>query len=191
MPEEPPLGWHYFFMSNTRSELTGLKFGYLTIIKYSPKRTKGGDLVGRWECKCDCGNTTFGYTSSLKRGKKLSCGCLLKKHILGLSWEERLYKERKRQALIRKKVWNITLEFFKDIIKKPCYYCGSLAYTLFEKKYSYMGVDRKNDNIGYEESNCVPCCKICNFAKRDMNIEQFVNWIKKVYKYNQLTNGEK
>lgn len=30
----------------------------------------------QWRCKCDCGNETIASVSDLKRGTKLSCGCL-------------------------------------------------------------------------------------------------------------------
>ena len=55
-------------------DLTGKRFGKLTVIKfaYSNKKSR------YWECKCDCGNTTFVPTQRLKGNKTRSCGCLLK-----------------------------------------------------------------------------------------------------------------
>lgn len=51
-------------------DLTGQRFGRLTVIKtaYTDKHGKR-----HWECKCDCGETTYPTTSSLKGG--LSSGC--------------------------------------------------------------------------------------------------------------------
>lgn len=50
----------------------GKRFGQLTVTNYS------GKLEGahRWECKCDCGNTTIVHQTLLQSGKTKSCGCL-------------------------------------------------------------------------------------------------------------------
>ena len=58
-------------------DLTGKRFNKLTVLKRVP--TDNG--VTRWECACDCGNTTIVRGSNLKNGSVKSCGCLLhKKH---------------------------------------------------------------------------------------------------------------
>ena len=54
-------------------ELTGKKFNRLPVI--SPAGTDGRQHR-LWECKCDCGGTTFATTSDLRHGHKKSCGCL-------------------------------------------------------------------------------------------------------------------
>ena len=50
----------------------GKRFGQLIVTKYY------GKLEGahRWECKCDCGNTTLVHQTLLQSGKTKSCGCL-------------------------------------------------------------------------------------------------------------------
>jgi hypothetical protein len=48
-------------------------------------------------------------------------------------------------------------------------------------EYTYSGIDRLDNNIGYVSGNCVPCCSVCNYAKRDMTVDQFKNWIKRIY----------
>ena len=54
-------------------DLTGQKFGRLTVIERSPRR---GDQAF-WICKCDCGNTTTSSGNDLRRrGDKQGCGCL-------------------------------------------------------------------------------------------------------------------
>ena len=53
-------------------DLTGLKFGRLTVIERAP--SKGKDT--RWRCKCDCGNEVVVRGNDLKRGATQSCGCL-------------------------------------------------------------------------------------------------------------------
>lgn len=48
---------------------------------------------------------------------------------------------------------------FKELIISPCYYCGH--HTANE----INGVDRVNNDIGYEKPNCVSCCETCNMMK--------------------------
>lgn len=55
-------------------DLTGKKFGRLTVIKKSAKKVKNRNV--QWDCVCTCGNhvTEDGY--NLRHGKTKSCGCL-------------------------------------------------------------------------------------------------------------------
>lgn len=59
-----------------RDNLEGKKFGRLTVISLSDRRTSGGNAI--WLCKCDCGSETFVSSSRLKNGSTRSCGCLAK-----------------------------------------------------------------------------------------------------------------
>lgn len=51
--------------------------------------------------------------------------------------------------------------------------------------YTYNGIDRVNNDIGYIKNNCIPCCKICNRAKNSMSYDDFLNWIKILVKNNK------
>ena len=53
-------------------DLTGQKFGRLTVIKKIPSSTK----ETRWKCICDCGTIHETNTHELRRGSTKSCGCL-------------------------------------------------------------------------------------------------------------------
>ena len=55
-------------------DLTGKKFGRLTVIKKLDKR--GNEWY--WYCRCDCGNFCESRGVSLRSGTKKSCGCLKK-----------------------------------------------------------------------------------------------------------------
>lgn len=62
-------------MSNRRLEdLTGNKYGRLTVIGLAPKETR----KTYWMCQCDCGNFKKVRADSLKNGAIRSCGCLKK-----------------------------------------------------------------------------------------------------------------
>ena len=55
-----------------RKDITGEKFGELTVLKYSGKDNM-------WTCKCSCGNIKDIHRDSLMTGKTRSCGCLKEK----------------------------------------------------------------------------------------------------------------
>lgn len=55
------------------NDLTGKKFGRLTVIKKMPNNANNKVV---WLCKCDCGNETIVIGSRLYTGKTKSCGCL-------------------------------------------------------------------------------------------------------------------
>lgn len=58
-------------------DLTGQRFGYLTVIKEGPPHIyPSGKARRTWECKCDCGNTITVKTNLLRNGHTKSCGCL-------------------------------------------------------------------------------------------------------------------
>lgn len=56
----------------------------------------------------------------------------------------------------------ITFEQYSELIKNLCYYCeGPLPQT-------GHGLDRLDNNKGYDLSNVVPCCGSCNKIKQDI-----------------------
>ena len=65
-------------------DLTGQKFGRLTVIKQSGfgDKNKHGSRYAKWLCKCDCGNYCERTTDILKKSRNdHSCGCLAKEHL--------------------------------------------------------------------------------------------------------------
>ena len=57
---------------NKKYDLTGKRFGKLTVISESPNKKWGQRM---WVCKCDCGNYAEVTTSNLRSGSSISCGC--------------------------------------------------------------------------------------------------------------------
>ena len=54
-------------------DLTNQTFGKLTVTgRFPPEK---GDREARWECVCECGNTTVVRGTHLRQGKIVSCGC--------------------------------------------------------------------------------------------------------------------
>lgn len=64
-----------------------------------------------------------------------------------------------KSASLRNYTMNINFEEFKTLVNMPCYYC------LHKVENEVNGIDRLNNDIGYETENCVPCCEICNMMK--------------------------
>ena len=59
------------------NDLTGKRFGRLTVIKYYGSNKKGKSL---WLCKCKCGNNKIVLGNSLVTNLTKSCGCYNKEH---------------------------------------------------------------------------------------------------------------
>jgi hypothetical protein len=60
-------------------DLTGQKFGRLTVLKKDQeKKVKSGSY---WICRCECGNIKSVKSSSLRRGEITSCGCYRKEQL--------------------------------------------------------------------------------------------------------------
>ena len=61
----------------------------------------------------------------------------------------------------------ITESRFNKLSSQDFFYCGKAAPN---------GIDRLNNEIGYLESNCVACCKHCNYVKGNLSNEDFESW---------------
>lgn len=59
-------------MPNRLIDLTGRKFGKLTVIERAPERSTRGLVM--WVCRCDCGNTKSVAGKYLRNGQTKSCG---------------------------------------------------------------------------------------------------------------------
>ena len=57
-------------------DLTGQRFGRLTVIQRTAKPEGIKRSTTYWICKCDCGNTKIANSSDLRRGDTTSCGCV-------------------------------------------------------------------------------------------------------------------
>lgn len=170
-------------------DLTGKRFGKLI----ANKETSRGRQGVRWQCKCDCGKTAFPTRSDIMSGRIKSCGCY--KWYIKLFGNEAslrcLYTRYKSDAKKYDRVFELSLEQFKNITSSDCFYCSSKPSRPFKRPYSntstkdcdvYMcnGVDRVDSSIGYLFENCVPCCTTCNYMKLDLKQEDFISHVHKI-----------
>lgn len=75
----------------SKEDLTGRRFERLLVLGEEGKNKHGAYL---WKCRCDCGAITFATRTSLLRGHKRSCGCLMRESCGNRSRKHGLYKDR-------------------------------------------------------------------------------------------------
>lgn len=152
---------------------------------------KNNRPVRCYMCECKCGTKQLVRGDYLTQGRSKSCGCLrsdvarrkgkIQKTIT--SYHNKVYGDAKRSAKHRGKEWKLTKQEHFDIITKSCYYCGEppiIRKSNVGIPFRHLGVDRKDNNIGYIPSNSVSCCSICNTMKMDLSLNKFSEHIKKL-----------
>ena len=159
-------------------DISGLRFGKLSVISRSGLDKKRRSL---WLCKCDCGKEKIVPGYKLRSTTK-SCGCLIIERSKARSSDPEFYKkypniarmylQYKKGAYKRKLSFSITPEEFEKLTLSLCHYCGSIIER--------NGIDRKDNSVGYDLSNCLPCCWQCNRSKLAMPYEEFIAWIDKL-----------
>ena len=77
----------------------------------------------------------------------------------------------------------ISETFLSSSVKMDCHYCGKPPSKPHRKceTFLYNGLDRVDNNIGYTESNVVPCCYICNKMKGELPVEDFLEHLNKIF----------
>lgn len=84
-------------------------------------------------------------------------------------------------------VFDLSDQQFNAMILLPCTYCGTPPDTKFEYRgkirFTYSGVDRVDSAAGYTLANAVPCCNMCNKAKRALPVAVFLAWLDRVVIY--------
>ena len=89
----------------------------------------------------------------------------------------------KKNALQRGYSFELSDNYFTDLIFSNCYYCNVTPNNKIKKgnkSICYNGVDRKDNNDNYTESNCVPCCGKCNIMKNKWSHDDFLSHITKI-----------
>jgi hypothetical protein len=196
-----------------KSDLTGKRFGRLIVTEFLSFYEKNARRHAMWSVTCDCGVVKSIKGNQLTSGGTISCGCALrdeydklrhktsrrnqKPHGLA-AFNELLnsYKQRARRAKIS---FNLSTSQFKILTSLQCHYCGvepkQISPVPARRKnravngyYYYNGIDRLDSDMGYEAVNCVPCCEICNKAKRDLKTEDFYEWIQRLIKFQTQEN---
>jgi hypothetical protein len=182
-----------------RRDLTNKKFGKLTVTSFSHYKQSKNRRFDIWNVKCLCGNEKKVQGNSLVTGGTCSCGCLLKANYKTLADRTRkrnslpkgkaafnsLINSYRTRAKLKNHSFSLTEEEFKMLVTSNCQYCGVSPKTEHRRKkangsFLHNGIDRLDSNYGYSLSNCITACEICNKAKRDLSLEEFVNWLTRI-----------
>ena len=75
-----------------KNDLSGQKFGRLTVIKLDEEKNAKNKQKGTYKtyyiCKCECGNVKSIVSTSLKNGQSKSCGCLSREKVRERSFKD-------------------------------------------------------------------------------------------------------
>jgi hypothetical protein len=181
--------------SRPKKDISGKQYYQLSVIEWLGFKEVGSLKKRRsvYRCKCTCGNICEVMQTCLTSGNVKSCGCRIKnvKNILykgeNYSILTTLFNNYRQSAKRRNLKFDITRGIFHELIISNCYYCGDVpkleknSYNLFNDRLFYNGIDRVDNNKGYLLDNIVPCCKNCNFLKKDIDQKEFLELIKKIY----------
>jgi len=184
-------------------DLGSLQFGHLKVLSFagskkfkvtprpfaeSAKAKAKVNSRRSWICQCVCGSIREYSQHTLKRGSSQSCGCrqadkrratlaeMTSKPAIGL---RKFIDGYRRGAKVRKFPWEITKEEVFALVTQNCFYCAkpphlmSTGAKFMRSSFFANGLDRVDSLLGYSVTNCVPCCKTCNYAKHNMPLIEF------------------
>lgn len=180
--------------SKTLSTRIGLEYNNLKVL----------DVQGnKFLCKCICGNEKWIRKYNVINGKTKSCGCMRSEYARqnclnvlvearrlpeGVAAIRKLLREYKSAAKQRDFQFELSEEEFLNITIQNCFYCGLVPSNVQESyhgcgTYTYNGIDRIDNALGYTIENSVPCCTPCNIAKRAMTETEFYLWADRLHKH--------
>lgn len=181
--------------STRSSNLIGMTFGFLKVLSLKDEKNDRGELL--WDCQCVCGEQHVVKSEHLTNNLVNSCGCksgTLRSRKLSKPTEQvainSIWHQYKYGAKNRNLDFSLSLDDVKNFIFKNCHYCGNDLIAEFVIKYitgnkivRYNGIDRVDAALGYSLTNCVTCCKMCNAAKSDYSVTEFLDWAKQLIKH--------
>lgn len=164
----------------------GKRYGKLTVIGELPSKWTGNRMRVQWKCRCDCGKTVIRDADKFRN--RSSCGCLPSKPVLpeGRGMGRAVYSGYRKYCEDVGRVFELTFDEFHCLAQQPCHYCGiEKSNSRADARnpdlvYFYNGIDRKDNTQGYILSNCLPCCKKCNYMKRDYGYTEFLVHLKTI-----------
>ena len=90
---------------------------------------------------------------------------------------KRVFSTYLKCAMRRGIEWSLDKDQFELLSSSCCFYCGDSV--------NFMGIDRKDNHVGYTVTNAVSCCKLCNNFKWNLSVDAFldkcrrgVDWVK-------------
>lgn len=163
-------------MPNHLKDISGQKFGRWTVSKHVGN--------GRWECKCECGNTVQVIGMNLKNGSSTSCGCLRRELQSAISiktntkhgmWRTPEYKA---WAAMRSRCLNRNNRNWHRYGGRGVHICAE--WESFDRFFQDMGprpsdkhsLDRADNGLLYSKATCrwATPSEQCNNTRRNRRI---------------------
>ena len=170
----------------------GHRYGSWVVLARCPNSK---DHQANWHCKCDCGKESIVTGNSLRTGSSTSCGCRHGKTTVGyLPAGEAAFRKALRRmkdtAKRREFIWKLSDVEAKTLMDSSCSYCGKPPSNVCNPKdcngsYTYSGIDRVDNLLGYIITNVVSCCIECNKAKGSRSVTDFMNGIDRLVVFNK------
>jgi hypothetical protein len=79
--------------------------------------------------------------------------------------------------------FELTKEDYLKMATQNCFYCGTM------QPKGFNGIDRKDSTKGYVVDNCVSCCEMCNFMKKCLSVDIFIQNVKHISVFNKRMDG--
>ena len=140
-------------------DLTGLKFGRLTVIE-----KQGSDRHGvKWLCECDCGNTKTTYSHRLTGGSVQSCDCFQRDYNALRFYKHGMTNTRLFNiwSSMRERCTNSNAINYKNYGGRGITICGEwhefqnfMDWAMSNGYDKNLSIDRIDNNGNYEPSNC-------------------------------------
>jgi hypothetical protein len=181
----------------TRKSWIGHKGPNFVVLSKAGKDSRGNTL---WLAVCGCTNEFKITTSALGRPEHYkSCGCWRASGEAqrggkrpsqslgsGVASRNKLISNYRRQAARRGYLFELTVEQCEVLFAGDCHYCGVEPHQTFfhrtcDGTYTYNGIDRQDNTLGYTTSNAVSCCGMCNKRKNNSSEAEFLQWIQRVH----------
>jgi hypothetical protein len=140
-------------------DMLGLRFERLVVISRAPSDKNGN---AKWNCQCDCGNTTVTSGFTLRNGEAKSCGCLttdqLKQRVT-THGQARTVEYRCWAGMIQRcdNPKNVKYHRYggRGIRVCPQWYNFEVFYADMGPRPSSMhSIERRDGNGNYEPKNC-------------------------------------
>lgn len=200
-------------IGNTREDLTGRKYGELTVIKFDEERTQQTKNT-YWICDCSCGNTVSVSATKLKSGNKLTCGGKTRHKTIKVNndYDDKITDMFDPSYLQEIRTCSDYYHFRQEVIQREggkCIVCGSTENIEVHHIYPFS----THPNLRLDPNNGICICKQHHSVSSDISfhsiygrydntpeqLEEYVNYMRyligndehfDVYKYMNNINSD-